>query len=625
METKESYKVISTNLKKILTSLKKNEFSLLDIYANNNYLLADLISSQGNKIKEVVTIGSAKAEFDGASQNLSINEWESDTLNIAQKFKNAVVIFNQVRLDGKKFVTLLEKIAEYFPIIFIISDNKLPELENWKIKALAHNVNILLNKETKTFTSFRIPNFESIKSIAISSYESRDYSYTRGNDEIAITLAPTSSPPITRKRANVMSLDIFANLPNPTVKPDPSSKVFMQEFYTYLYTLLSRILPPGKEKLLPYLLNRKNLKDVWLSAFTHELINPERSENYETLETIGDKVQDYALYIYAVERFPYASDEDLSNIKQQILKTENQQIIGQAMKLTSWAIMPDQLRTNQKISEDLWEAFTGAIDTILNEKSSSLAQSTNIIYYLFKIIFADYDFSEELKGPAKNFVMQLIEQIEESKPATLKTFKLSKPSGISSELFEEILACGNSILKREGIETPLSIHGSKKNIGIDEVTQKIEDQSYTKIRTKVILNKYGSDILARRGIRIKQGTVLGEAAEATTRPSETIAYTRARDFLAKKGVTPEWRDSVKMKRVSEKLVNLDVALVKAKNINPNINKVTVVAGKAIKRDQFYQVIGLDKNNKKQVLDIFVSDDKARDNFQIAIDNFIENK
>lgn len=623
MDTRESYQVISINLKKILTSLKKNAFSLLDIYANNNYLLADFISAQKDKVKEIVTVGSAKAEFDGASQQLSITEWESDTLNIAKKLKNAVVIFNQIRLDTKKFTNLLEEMAKFFPIIFIISGTRLTELENWKIKPLASNVTILLNKDVKNFTSFRIDNFENVKSISISSYESRDYSYTRGEEEVAITLEPTISPPVTRKRPNAMNLSIFDNLPSPSVKPDPSSKVFMQEFYTYLHTLISRILPSGKEALLPYLLNRKTLKDTWLSAFTHELVSPERSENYETLETIGDKVQDYALYIYAVERFPYASDEDLSNIKQQVLKTENQQIIGQAMKLTSWAIMPDQLRSNQKISEDLWEAFTGAIDTILNQKSSSLAQSTNIIYHLFKIIFADYDFSEELKGPAKNFVMQLIEQIEESKPATLKTFKLSKPAGISAELFDEILACGNSILKREGITTPLSIHGSKKNTGIDEVTEKIEEPEFSKINTKVILNKYGSDILARRGIRIKEGTILGEATEATKRPSETIAYTRARDFLAKKGVTPDWRDNVKMKRVTEKLENLDIALAKAKNINANINKVTVASGKAIKKDQFYQVIGLDKNNKKYILDIFVSDDKARDNFQLAIDNFVK--
>ena len=51
--------------------------------------------------------------------------------------------------------------------------------------------------------------------------------------------------------------------------------------------------------------------------------------------------------------------------------------------------------------------------------------------------------------------------------------------------------------------------------------------------------------------------------------------------------------------------------------------MSVKSAKTLKKDQFYQVYGLDKNNKKYVLDVFVSDDKARNNFQLAIDHYLE--
>ena len=52
METRESYQTININLKKILTSLKKENYSLLDIYTDNNYLLSDFIASQKSKTQE---------------------------------------------------------------------------------------------------------------------------------------------------------------------------------------------------------------------------------------------------------------------------------------------------------------------------------------------------------------------------------------------------------------------------------------------------------------------------------------------------------------------------------------------------------------------------------------------
>ena len=620
MESAESYQVIINNLVKILTSLKIDTFSLLDIYAENNYLLGDFISSLKDKLKEIVTVGKIDVDFAGEKRNITNQDWETNSELISERLKNAVVIYNKLNLNNQDFERNMSNFSAFFPLIFIITENNLSEQPDWRMQKLPHNVTVYLNKNIKKFNSFRIANFKKIKDISLASLNSTNYSYVRG-EEVEIILEQPETAPVTRRKPNQINLSIFDNLPMPSVTPDPNSKVFMQEFYTYLYQLIGRMLPPGKEKLLPFLLNKKTLQDVWLRAFTQEIIQPEKEGNYESLETIGDKVQEYVLIVYYLERFPTASEEDLTNIKQQVLKTEVQSVIAEHLKLPYWAIAPDKFRGNQKFQEDLFESITGALDIILNNKSNTLGQSTNIIYYVFKNMFDDYNFTEELKRPARNFVEQLIKEIRDTKAKSEKTFHMKKPNEIPSEIWEEILTCGNNILLKNGIETPLSIHANVENNGIETVEEK-NDNSL--INVKVILNDYGSKVLAKHGKNIKPGTILGQASEATRRPANNNAFENAREFLIKKGITPEWRDNIRRKKIAAQIDGLDIALAKAKSKYPQIVEVSVRNAKTLKKDQFYQVFGIDKDNKKYVLDIFVSDDKLRDNFQLAIDHYLEN-
>lgn len=619
MESAESYKVITDNLVKILTSLKIKGFSLLDIYAENNYLLGDFISSFKEELKEIVTVGEVNIEFAGKKKTISTEDWETNTDLIAERLANAVVIYNKLKLSEKDFANTMGKFTAFFPLIFIISDVTPLEQEGWRMQKLPKDVYVYLNRNIKTFKSFMVRDFDNLKDIKLASLSSTRYSYTRG-EEVKIVLDQPKSAPVTRQKPNEINLSIFDNLPVPSVTPDPKSKVFMKEFYSYLYELIGRMLPPGKEQLLPFLLNKKTLTRVWLRAFTHEIIKPEREENYESLETVGDKVQEYALIIYFLERYPTATEEDLTNIKQQILKTEGQSVISKHLKLSYWAIVPDKLRDNQAIQEDLFESVTGALDIILNEKSSNLGQATNIIYYVFKNMFDDYDFSNELKRVDRNYVEQLIKEIRDVKPKSEKTFHMKKPNEIPSDIWDEILECGNQILLKNDIDTPLSIHGNVENNGINFTTQKLANSM---IEAKVILNDYGSKVLAKHGKNIKAGTVLGKTTEATLRPAKSNAFENARQFLIKKGITPEWRDMIKRKKTAAQLEGLELALAKARSENPNIVEVSVKSTKTLKKDQFYQVYGLDKNNKKYVLDVFVSDDKARNNYQLAIDHYLE--
>jgi len=620
MESVESYKVITSNLTKILASLKIKNFSLLDIYAENNYLLGDLISSFNDKLKEIVVVGDLDIEFAGEKRNISTEDWETNTELLAERLKNSVVIYNKVKLNNSDFEKNMAKFSSFFPLMFIISSVAPSEQEDWRMQKLPKDVYLYLNKNIKTFKSFLIRDLASMKDVSLASLSSTSYSYSRGEEEIEIVLEQPKSAPVTRKKPNQINLSMFDNLPVPSVKPDPNSKVFMREFYSYLYQLLGRMLPPGKEKMLPFLLNKKTITQVWLRAFTHETYKPDKEENYESLETLGDKLQEYTMIVYYLKRFPTASEKDLTNVKQQILKTEFQGLVSDHLKLAYWANLPEKLRDNQKTQEDLFESLAGALDMILNEKSNSVGQAANILYYVFENMFDDYDFQEELKGPDRNFVEQLIKEIRDVKPRSEKTFHMKKPADISADIWEEILECGNQILLKNDIDTPLSIHGNVENNGIDFVINKLDN---SQLEAKVILNDYGSKVLAKHGKNIKAGTILGKDNSATSRPAKNNAFDNARQYLIKKGITPEWRDIVKRKKTAAQLEGLDLALAKARSENPAIVEVSVRSAKKLKKDQFYQVYGIDKNNKIYILDVFVSDDNARNNYQLAIDNYLE--
>jgi dsRNA-specific ribonuclease len=620
MENQESYSVISNNLNKILSSLKIENFSLLDIYPENNYLLSDFISDLEPKIKDIVSIGKIDFDFPGDKKLFSPEEWENNMAVAAERFKNAIVIFNRWKVNKLDFNKIMNLFSTFFPIIFILSDDKLDKAEDWRLKELKNNVYLYINNNIRNFTSFRIDNFKDISTVKITS------SGYNIEEEIKIELEPSKEPAVTRRRANEFDLSIFDNLPLPTITPDRNSKTFIQEFYSYLKILISRILPKGKETMLPYLLNKKTIYETWIPAFTHKLIDPSRTKNYETLETIGDNVQAYTLFIYYTDRYPEANQQDLTNIKQEVLKKESQGAIGKAMKLLDWAFMPVQLRSNLEIGEDLFESFTGALDTILNKKSTTIGQSSNLIYYLYKKMFDNYDFKKELIGPTRNFVEQLVEQIKFFVPPQEKTFPLKNPnrSEIPQDVWEEIIEKGNQILKDNDIMTPLSIHGMK-NKGDKGVIMKTFPTADNKIKTQIIMTPFGSKTFFRYGVKIKENTIIGEAIEPTRRPSEGKAWMAARNFLLKKGIDEKWRDRIKIKKVRD---NLDeekyaLALLKAKDKNKNIVEITITRPKGLKKDDFYQITGLDKNMNKYILSTFVSDDNQRDNFALTLDKFIE--
>lgn len=149
----------------------------------------------------------------------------------------------------------------------------------------------------------------------------------------------------------------------PSSRPPREAKPFVKhntkEFENFLRDRLKRIV--GSDVLEEFL-SPESLK-IWSQAFTDQTYSP---DNYELLETIGDKAIDLAFYDIIKEALPAITQPKMYATLREFYVSE-----AHFSKLAIDAGFLDYLRANytvrssmeimNKIAEDLWESYHGAL------------------------------------------------------------------------------------------------------------------------------------------------------------------------------------------------------------------------------------------------------------------------
>lgn len=144
-------------------------------------------------------------------------------------------------------------------------------------------------------------------------------------------------------------------------------KVWLNEFRRYIFALLSFLDGGADAKIRTEMVSEKHMA-VWVRAFCHESFK--RRLSYETLETAGDTVANYAFKQYLLIKDPKSTPQVLSNMTQYYMSNAAQPEIAASFKMTAWVLqdksleVPGSVRVAKSIEEDVFEAFCGALDVV---------------------------------------------------------------------------------------------------------------------------------------------------------------------------------------------------------------------------------------------------------------------
>lgn len=601
----DSYKRITDSLEKVFKSLKKDKADFIFLTPGGG----------DNKIKKYIS-------------SLQ-NEIITDTFIIGKKeSKNAIVIYDNYNIKVKNFDNDMENFRSLYPIIIVIIDienNKYLEKKytGWTSKIDDDNQYVFfLNRNIKKFDSFIIEDKSFLHKEANEVKGTKNKIKTYKNvekDEEKIE-------PVSKKLPNEPNFDMFKMLPEPTVQNDPTSKVWKNEFYTYLKYLLTIIVPPNLQSKIKFILNSETIDTIWIPAFTSELYNPNLGENYEIYEKIGDAIMAYDFFLYMTKRYPNLADQNrLTEWKKKILSAGSQGVWGEKMKLYKWGIMPPSIYeiggSNLKLKEDLIESFCGALDAAFNKYVSN-GYGSICVYNLIKIVLDDYEFEID-PTTSKTRLEQFIEMINTSRKITEeKKIVLPRPINISNDIWDQVLQAVSDVLYGNGITEQVvgSKDEIKKDKGIEEKIEQNEDGAYI---TRIYLKKSGSDVLKEKGINIKAGTLLGESISPTKKPGSEKAYSKALEAIASYGITDEWIKDRQREKNRFNLSYLDEALYKARSINKDIKEIEVVNPKTYKNDKIYQIIGYNEEGKKYIVHTYIPTIKKGNLKQETINDWLE--
>ena len=180
------------------------------------------------------------------------------------------------------------------------------------------------------------------------------------------------------------------------------------ELCNYITALLSSFLD---ESIIPHLVNTETMKE-WNKCFTHVTFDP--VNNYETYESVGDKVMSYTFKTFVYMKIPDITDGELNNLDQLYMSTNLQSYISNHMRLSYWLKKHRDVQvTSEKRQEDVLEAFFGTIDTILIKNTNfGYGFGVKTCLKFFEKIFSLEDLqANRIYEPPKTFFQQVFQRL----------------------------------------------------------------------------------------------------------------------------------------------------------------------------------------------------------------------
>lgn len=165
----------------------------------------------------------------------------------------------------------------------------------------------------------------------------------------------------------------------------------------YLTTTMSNI---GIDN--PAMLERIISNRIWYSAFTHKSADP--NENYEAIETVGDKFMGALFVEYLNVKLGVDNPEALTGLGHRYMSKEFQGALSKKIGLDRLAQTGEWIRRDDiSLHEDLLEAFFGALSIAGNAITRGLGYALcyNMMQYIMSGVSIDLTFTKDSRTMLK--------------------------------------------------------------------------------------------------------------------------------------------------------------------------------------------------------------------------------
>lgn len=124
----------------------------------------------------------------------------------------------------------------------------------------------------------------------------------------------------------------------------------------------------------------------WTSVFTHQSVNPTPRANYESLETLGDKVLGVCLVHYLFANGKTIDSNGFTDSLKEILSHKRQSEMSVSMGFNSPGLIRSSVTVGPEILEDVYEAFFGCLFTVTNRLVDGGNQGLPLCELMFRRI-----------------------------------------------------------------------------------------------------------------------------------------------------------------------------------------------------------------------------------------------
>lgn len=256
----------------------------------------------------------------------------------------------------------------------------------------------------------------------------------------------------------------------------------------FLKFLRSLLAPLAKEETIQKIVNQKTLP-MWKKAFTHDTID--LNDNYEQLETIGDRVLELVFLKYLLRNYPELTPQEITELKSKYMSKYYQGTTSRKLGLGDWIRVGNDV-SSISILEDVFESFFGALFEISDNEIGDGVGYVMALKFL-TMIFSDVEFD------------------------------LSKSQGHPRSQIKEIL----EMLKFDPEITDVSITGKGTNVII-----RISDRTHQDLVELGMMDKNSSNVIGVGFGNFKNNAI-------------NLAYSNALEYLESLGITRKWAENQK--------------------------------------------------------------------------------